>query len=182
MKKSFVLLMTMLLVLGLVACGGPKTPETSAPTVPSTAATTEPTTVPTEPTTVPTTAPTEPAVNATVGGVDLSGLTAEEAAAVAKMLDAARTLAQAKKSDEPEEEQEEEQQAVENTAYFQMRQRIAELLSELDPSDAEVLTLRFGLEGGKPLTPEETGRKLGLTPEEVVSKESAALAKLRGTK
>ena len=63
-----------------------------------------------------------------------------------------------------------------------MRQRIAELLSELDASDAEVLTLRFGLEGGKPLTPEETGRKLGLTPEEVVSKESAALAKLRGTK
>ena len=43
MKKSFVLLMTMLLVLGLVACGGPKTPETSAPTVPSTAATTAPT-------------------------------------------------------------------------------------------------------------------------------------------
>ena len=78
MKKILVLLMTMLLVLGLVACGGPKTPETSAPTVPSTAATTEPTTVPTEPTTVPT---TEPAVNATVGGVDLSTLTVEEATA-----------------------------------------------------------------------------------------------------
>ena len=89
MKKSFVLLMTMLLVLGLVACGGPKTPETSAPTVPSTAATTEPTTVPTEPTTVPTTAPTEPAVNATVGGVDLSTLTVEEADKVsAKILGA----------------------------------------------------------------------------------------------
>ena len=72
MKKILVLLMTMLLFLGLVACGGPKTPETSAPTVPSTAATTVPTTVPTEPTTVPT---TEPAVNATVGGVDLSTLT-----------------------------------------------------------------------------------------------------------
>ena len=78
MKKILVLLMTMLLVLGLVACGGPKTPETSTPTVPSTAATTEPTTVPTEPTTVPT---TEPAVNATVGGVDLSTLTVEEATA-----------------------------------------------------------------------------------------------------
>ena len=77
MKKIFVLLMTMLLVLGLVACGGPKTPETSAPTVPSTA----PTTVPTEPTTVPTTAPTEPARNTTVGGVDLSALTVEEATA-----------------------------------------------------------------------------------------------------
>lgn len=109
-------------------------------------------------------------------------MTPEEASAVAKMLDAARALAQAKKPAEPEEEQEEEQQAVENTAYFQMRQRISELLSELDASDAELLTLRFGLEGGKPLTPEETGRKLGLTAEEVVSKESAALAKLRGSK
>ena len=93
MKKSFVLLMTMLLVLGLVACGGPKTPETSAPTVPSTAATTEPTTVPTEPTTVPTTAPTEPAVNATVGGVDLSTLTVEEATAALNEAAAAYRLA-----------------------------------------------------------------------------------------
>ena len=93
MKKSFVLLMTMLLVLGLVACGGPKTPETSAPTVPSTAATTEPTTVPTEPTTVPTTAPTEPAVNATVGGVDLSTLTLEEATAALNEAAAAYRLA-----------------------------------------------------------------------------------------
>ena len=39
--------------------------------------------------------------------------------------------------------------------------------------------MRFGLEGGLPLSPEETGRKLGLTPEEVVSREAAALAKLR---
>ena len=93
MKKSFVLLMTMLLVLGLVACGGPKTPETSAPAVPSTAATTEPTTVPTEPTTVPTTAPTEPAVNATVGGVDLSTLTVEEATAALNEAAAAYRLA-----------------------------------------------------------------------------------------
>ena len=77
MKKILVLLMTMLLVLGLAACGGPKTPETSAPTVPSTAATT----APTEPTTVPTTAPTEPNADALVGGVDLTGLTLEQASA-----------------------------------------------------------------------------------------------------
>ena len=105
-------------------------------------------------------------------------MTPEETATVAKMLDAARTLAQAKKPEEPEEE-EAEQQAVEDTAYFQMRQRISELLSNLTPEEAELLTLRFGLEGGKPLSPEETGKKLGLTPEEVVVKESAALAKLR---
>ena len=109
-------------------------------------------------------------------------MTADEAAAVAKTLEAARTLAQAKKSAEPEEETEEDQQAVENTAYFQMRQRISELLSGLDEADAKLLTLRFGLEGGKPLTPEQTGTRLGLTAEEVVAKEAAALAKLREMK
>ena len=62
-----------------------------------------------------------------------------------------------------------------------MRQRISELLSNLDEADAKLLTLRFGLEGGKPLSPEETGRKLVLTPEEVVAREAAALAKLRNT-
>ena len=60
-----------------------------------------------------------------------------------------------------------------------MRQRILDLLSGLSEEDQKLLTLRFGLEGGKPLTPEETGSRLGLTSEEVVAKEAAALAKLR---
>ena len=106
-------------------------------------------------------------------------MSVEEAATVSKTLDSARLLAQAKKPAEPAEEDPEEQQAVEDTAYFQMRQRIAELLSGLDEADAKLLTLRFGLEGGKPLSPEETGRKLGLTAEEVVQREAAALSKLR---
>ena len=106
-------------------------------------------------------------------------MSAEETAVVAKMLESARILAQAKKEPEPQEETAEDQQAVEDTAYFQMRQRIADLLAELEGSDARILTLRFGLEGGMPLSPEETGRKLGLTPEEVVAREGAALAKLR---
>lgn len=101
----------------------------------------------------------------------------EETATVAKMLDSARLLAQVKKPEEPV--QEEDDQAVEDTAYFQMRQRISELLSKLEEQDAKLLTLRFGLEGGKPLSPEETGKILGITKEEVIGKESAALAKLR---
>lgn len=109
-------------------------------------------------------------------------MSAEEAAVVAKTLDAARTLAQAKKPEQMPQEDPEEQQAVEDTAYFQMRQRISELLSGLDETDATLLTLRFGLEGGKPLSPEEAGGKMGLTPEEVVSREAAALAKLREMK
>ena len=106
-------------------------------------------------------------------------LTPDAASAVQKMLENARLLAQAKMQPEPEEEELAETQAVEDTAYFQMRQRINELLSELDEADRKLLTLRYGLEGGKPLDPETAGRKLGLTPEEVVAQEAAALAKLR---
>ena len=109
-------------------------------------------------------------------------MTAEEAAAVAKTVESARMLAKAKAPAQPAEEDPEDQQAVEDTAYFQMRQRIEELLSELDDTQKMLLSLRFGLEGGKPLTPEQTGARLGLTAEEVVSKEAAALAKLREMK
>ncbi len=103
----------------------------------------------------------------------------EETASVKKMLEDARSLAQAKKQPEPEEEAEAEAQAVEDTAQFHMRQRILDLLSGLSAEDSKLLTLRFGLEGGKPMSPEEAGRKLGLTPDEVVAREAAALAKLR---
>lgn len=104
----------------------------------------------------------------------------EEVAVVKKTMDNARLVAQARKPEpEEEEEREEDRQAVEDTAYFQMRQRIEELLSGLSAQDQKLLTLRFGLEGGKPLSPEETGRHLGLTAEEVVAREGTALAKLR---
>jgi len=105
-------------------------------------------------------------------------MTVDAAAEVAKTMEAARTLAMAKQPQEQEPTSEDEQ-AVEDTAYFQMRQRIADLLADLDETDAQLLTLRFGLEGGKPLSPEEVGKKLGLTPEEAVAREAAALSKLR---
>jgi RNA polymerase primary sigma factor len=104
-------------------------------------------------------------------------MTMEDTAQVAKTLDAARVVAKAK-APEPEEDPQEDQ-AVEDTAYFQMRQRISELLSGLEPEDAQILNLRFGLEGGLPLTPEQTARKLGMTPGEVTAREAAALMKLR---
>ena len=107
------------------------------------------------------------------------GMTAEEAAAVAETMDAARMVSLAKGNEKQEQIPQEEDQAVEDTAYFQMRQRISELLSSLEEQDAKLLALRFGLEGGLPLSPAETGRKLGLTPDEVVQKEAAALMKLR---
>lgn len=104
---------------------------------------------------------------------------AEEAAVYSNMLTMAQTRRQVDEAMEEKEPEPEEEQAVEDTAYFQMRQRIGELLSVLSAEDAQLLTLRFGLEGGMPMSPEETGRKLGLTPQEVVTKEANALAKLR---
>ena len=108
-------------------------------------------------------------------------MTPEEASFVSETLDAARMLQRAKASSEPKEKEPEDEQAVEDTAYFQMRQRIQELLSSLEEEDTKLLTLRFGLEGGLPMTPEETGKRLSLTPEEVISREAAALMKLRNT-
>lgn len=107
-------------------------------------------------------------------------ITAEEADSVRRTLEDARILAQVRSPRrEEEEEKEAEEQAVEDTAYFQMRQRIQELLSGLSETEAKILTLRFGLDGKKPMDPEETGRKLGLTARDVVAREGAALARLR---
>lgn len=101
------------------------------------------------------------------------------ASVLQEMLTLARGNQQITAEREQAEEQEEEDQAVEDTAYFQSRQRILELLSTLSEREAKLLSLRFGLEGGLPLSPEDTGRKLGMTPGEVVEMEAAALVKLR---
>ena len=108
-------------------------------------------------------------------------MTPEDAATVKRNLDDARILAQAIAPKE-EAEPEEENQAVEDTAYFQMRQRITELLSVLPEEDARLLSLRFGLDKELPLSPEDTGKRMGLTPQEVVAREAAALARLRTEK
>ena len=107
-------------------------------------------------------------------------MTVEEAATVRQMLAEAQQLARAQSPQE--DEPEEAEQAVEDTALFQMRQRIGDLLSGLSEADAKLLSLRFGLDGGKPLTPEEVGAKLGLTASQVLEKEAAALAQLRQNK
>ena len=109
-------------------------------------------------------------------------MSVQQTGIVESMLQTARNMHRAKAEQEPKEAEPEEEQAVEDTAYFQMRQRIQELLSSLDEQAAKLLTLRFGLEGGVPKSPEETGRILGLTPEEVVRAEAQALLKLRQEK
>ena len=106
-------------------------------------------------------------------------ITPEAAATVSKMVENARLLQSARREPDPEEEQEAQEQAVEDTAYFQTRQRVNEMLSGLTGQESKVIALRFGLEGGLPLSPEDTGRKLGLTPDEVVAIETAAMTKMR---
>ena len=106
-------------------------------------------------------------------------ITVQEAGTVADMLSAARLLHSARQDMQEPEETPEDEQHVEDTAYFQSRQRVDELLDGLTKREAKLIALRFGLEGGQPLSPEETGRRLGMTPEEVVAMETAALAKMR---
>lgn len=110
---------------------------------------------------------------------DAMHMTVEDAQSVKKMLEDAMLLKQAESSSEPEPDNPEDTLAVEDTAYFQMRQRIGELLSQLDDASAQLLTLRFGLDNGLPLSTEETAQKLGITTGEVAAKEALALAKLR---
>ena len=104
---------------------------------------------------------------------------AEEAATLEKMLLSAKARRQM--TAPREEEPEEAQQAVEDTAYFQSRQRVLDMLSELTQQEAKLISLRFGLEGGMPMSPQEVGEKLGLSPQQVVQTEAAALEKMRAS-
>jgi RNA polymerase primary sigma factor len=56
---------------------------------------------------------------------------------------------------------------------------IAEMLAHLEPREAEVITLRFGLNGESPLTLEEVGEKFKLTRERVRQLQQSALMQLR---
>ena len=106
-------------------------------------------------------------------------ITPEEAATVAEMLTQAKLRQQTVLSREPKEETPDDNQAVEDTAYFQARQRVLDMLSTLSEQEAKLLSLRFGLDGGLPKTAQQAGEILGLTAEEAVSMEAAALSKLR---
>jgi RNA polymerase primary sigma factor len=103
----------------------------------------------------------------------------QETALTASMLESARNVNRAHAETEEKEPEPDDQQAVEDTAYFQMRQRISDLLSSLDETDAKLLTMRYGLEKGLPMSAAEVGKLLGMSAEEVTVREAAALQKLR---
>ena len=60
-----------------------------------------------------------------------------------------------------------------------MRDDIRDLLEELEPREAEILTARFGLDGNKPLTLEQVGKSMKVTRERIRQLQNIALNKLR---
>lgn len=107
-------------------------------------------------------------------------ITVDEAYQVESLVQSASLLERAKQAAAPKEDgAEEEEQSVENTAYFQSRARVEEMLEGLDETQTKVVSLRFGLEGGLPLSAQEVGKKLNMTAEEVVAMEAAALEQIR---
>ena len=60
-----------------------------------------------------------------------------------------------------------------------MRDELSELLEVLDDREREIIYKRFGLDGGKPKTLEEVGKKFGVTRERIRQLQNIALAKLR---
>ena len=91
----------------------------------------------------------------------------------------ARLVGKAHEVREPEEETPEDTQAVEDTAYYQTRERVDSLMSGISELEQKVVTMRYGLDGKAPQTAQEVGRKLNLTVSEVVELETAALSKMR---
>lgn len=106
-------------------------------------------------------------------------ITPEQAEVYDDMLRAARLMERVK---EPVQDDEKEaEQAVEDTAYFQSRQRILDMLSTLSAAQAKVLSMRYGLDGAAPMTAQETAKHMNLTVAEVVQMEAEALQQLRNT-
>lgn len=67
----------------------------------------------------------------------------------------------------------------EKAESFLLREEIDEMLRGLSPREREVITLRFGLKTGKPMTLEEVGKRFNVTRERIRQIETAALRKLR---
>ena len=60
-----------------------------------------------------------------------------------------------------------------------LREEVSELIAVLDDREKKIIFSRFGLDGGKPKTLEEVGRKFGVTRERIRQLQNIALMKLR---
>lgn len=71
------------------------------------------------------------------------------------------------------------QDPPDNALRSLMISQLKELLGILTPRERKILELRYGLDGGRPLTLEETGKRLKITRERVRQIQEKALEKLR---
>jgi RNA polymerase primary sigma factor len=76
-------------------------------------------------------------------------------------------------------EDEASRQPEESASEQLLSRDIDNMLSQLAPQERDVITLRFGLRGGQPLTLEESGKRLGYSRERVRQIEFKAMKKLR---
>jgi RNA polymerase primary sigma factor len=60
-----------------------------------------------------------------------------------------------------------------------LRDEMGDLLAVLDDREKKIIFSRFGLDGGKPRTLEEVGKKFGVTRERIRQLQNIALSKLR---
>jgi len=60
-----------------------------------------------------------------------------------------------------------------------LREEVSDLISVLDEREKKIIFSRFGLDGGKPKTLEEVGKKFGVTRERIRQLQNIALMKLR---
>ena len=106
-------------------------------------------------------------------------MTVAEIETVRKFLENARMVGKAHEVRELEEESPEDTQAVEDTVYYQARERVDSLMSGISGLETQVVTMRYGLDGKAPMTASQVGERLNLTVSEVVELETAALTKMR---
>ncbi len=60
-----------------------------------------------------------------------------------------------------------------------LRDELTDLLEVLDDRESNIIFQRFGLDGSKPKTLEEVGKKFGVTRERIRQLQNIGLAKLR---
>lgn len=68
---------------------------------------------------------------------------------------------------------------VESTYQTMLKEKMAAVLATLDPREARILSMRFGLDDGVTYTLEQVGERFGLTRERIRQIEGKALRRLR---